>query len=130
MLDRSKETVAIYDKISKKYSEIFDKDLSDLPFLDKFLKHVSKDGKILDLGCGTGMTSKAVLEKDKRSRITALDKEETMIEQAKKKLSRHKNRIEYICGDGIRYIKRQKPETIDAIISGLMIHNIPKRLQK
>jgi len=54
MPDKSKETVAVYDKIAEEYAKAFDAGTSDDCFLDKFLAYLPKGANILDVGCGTG----------------------------------------------------------------------------
>lgn len=52
--DRIKKTINVYNKIAKKYSEVFDIDFSDSSYLDEFLSYIHTGKRILDLGCGTG----------------------------------------------------------------------------
>lgn len=62
-MDKSRPTVLTYDKIAKKYTERYFDDLSDFPFVDRFLSYLPQGAKILDLGCGPGTFTKYLLKK-------------------------------------------------------------------
>lgn len=82
MIDKSLETVKVYDKIAEKYSELYDEDFCDAEFLDKFLTFLSNKASILDVGCGTGRSTKYF--SDKGYNVIGLDLSKKMIEIAKK----------------------------------------------
>jgi SAM-dependent methyltransferase len=48
------DPVAIYNAIAQQYAAEFDTEVSDKEFLDSFISKVAEDGKVLDVGCGTG----------------------------------------------------------------------------
>lgn len=56
----------------------------------KFLKYIPKQGRILDLGCGSGRDSKFFL--DSGYKVVALDSSEKLCEMAKEKLG-----VETVC---------------------------------
>jgi len=58
--------------------------------LKKHLVHKHKKTiTVLELGCGTGYTSKVILDADPRIRLRAIDNDESMLEQAEKKLKKY-----------------------------------------
>ena len=84
MQNKNKQIIKVYDAIAEKYAEVFDeKGFSDKPFLDKFLKHLKKGRRILDLGCGSGRPAKYLF--DKRMVVEGIDLSSKMIKIAKSK---------------------------------------------
>ncbi len=77
------ETFDTYNKIAEKYEEEYGQDLSDTPYIDRFLKEVH-NGKILDIGCGTGTLSEYIA--NKRFSVDAVDFSEEMLKIARKKI--------------------------------------------
>lgn len=64
------------------------------------LSEIREKSSILDVGTGTGVLIKFLLEYDPE-KITAIDLSENMIEMAKKKYT--DERIEFICGDVLEH---------------------------
>lgn len=62
-MDKSKFAVSTYNKIANKYTQQYFNDLTDAPYVDKFLALLSKSAKVLDIGCGPGTFTKYLLEK-------------------------------------------------------------------
>ena len=50
------KTLDVYDKCISEYEKLISKELKDAN-LDIFMKMIERDGKVLDLGCGTGTAS-------------------------------------------------------------------------
>jgi len=82
-MDKSLEAAKIYDLIAEKYSEMFDEELEDKSYLDRFLSFLPKKGKILDLGCGTGGVTDYYFKKG--FKVLGIDLSQGMIQVAKKK---------------------------------------------
>jgi len=82
------------------------------------LNHVPK---ILDLGCGTGITASMVLSKFPEANLVGIDLFETMIKHAQKRLSVYNNQISFIKGD-YRIVDWDKD--FDFCISALALHHI------
>ncbi len=80
---------------------------------------------VLELGCGTGITSEQILQADPRIKLLALDNEKVMLDQTQTRLWKyklalwHKDAL-YFC----EHIHTTSP--FNAIVSANMIHNLPK----
>lgn len=83
-MDKSKFAVATYDKIAGKYTRKYFNDLTDLPYIDRFLKKLPSGARILDIGCGPGTFTKYLLEKG--FNVEGIDLSEEMIKIAKVKV--------------------------------------------
>ena len=55
------KTIDVYDKCISEYEKLISKELKDAN-LDIFMKMIERDGKVLDLGCGTGTASLELLK--------------------------------------------------------------------
>lgn len=62
-MDKSKFAVSTYDKIAEVYTKQYFNDLTDIPYIDKFLAQLPPSTKILDIGCGPGTFSKYLKSK-------------------------------------------------------------------
>ncbi|WP_409199798.1 class I SAM-dependent methyltransferase [Methanobrevibacter sp. DSM 116169] len=76
--------------------------------------------KVLDLGAGTGLFSKFILDKFPNANITLVDLSEEMLNKAKIRFNDNKN-ITYICDD---YLNLDFNNDFDIIISSLSIHHL------
>jgi len=74
--------------------------------------------KVIDLGCGTGMVSQAVLDAFPNAHVTCLDLAENMIAMAQAKLA-HYSRAYFIVGDFTAF-----DGEYDAVISSLALHHL------
>ena len=55
-MSADQKTLDVYDKYISDYEKLISKELKDAN-LDIFMKMIKRDGKVLDLGCGTGTAS-------------------------------------------------------------------------
>lgn len=85
------------------------------------------NSRIFDLGCGTGNTALELLKLSPDIEIILNDLDLEMINIAKKNLKFFKN-CTFKLGDCIDILKDEK-DKVNAIISVLTIHNIPKNLR-
>ena len=61
-MSADQQTVDIYNKHISDYEELMSKEFKDTN-LDIFIKMISSEGKVLDLGCGTGSASLELLKR-------------------------------------------------------------------
>jgi len=115
-----------YDKYS---SQKYDRDITNsIPFHREIHKHIirfisenfdkNKEYAILDLGVGTGITSKVILDLLPNSKIDAVDFSKQMLSGAKRKLGQ-KN-VNYLLGD---YSKMNFSKKYDIIVSVIGLHH-------
>lgn len=93
---------------------------------DKVSSFIDKDGLVLlEIGCGSGITTNAVLEKlDKEVLIKAVDNEQKMLTQAEQILSENIKQVELINSDILGYLKDIPDNYFDGVYSGWTIHNL------
>lgn len=77
--------------------------------------------KALDLGAGTGILSELILSSFPKSRVTAFDLSQKMLEVFRKKLSGFKDRLDTKLGD---FAADDLGCGYDLIVSGLAIHHL------
>ncbi len=83
-MDKSKFAVDTYNKIAEIYTDKYFSDLTDTPYIDKFLNQLPRGGKVLDIGCGPGTFSKYLV--DKGFAVEGVDLSTEMIKIAKIKV--------------------------------------------
>jgi ubiquinone/menaquinone biosynthesis C-methylase UbiE len=83
-MDKSKLAVDTYEKIAGKYAAQYFDDLTDIPYIDRFLDLLPRHGDILDIGSGPGQFDKYMLEKG--FRVVGIDFSKEMIKIAKAKV--------------------------------------------
>lgn len=90
-----------------------------------FARKTGKKFSVLEIGCGSGITSEIVLRADKRIQLTAVDNEPEMIRQIKKRLAKYakEKRVKIVKADALEYVKKIPSSSFEAFVSGLTIHN-------
>lgn len=82
--------------------------------------------KILDLGCGDGILTASILQQYPYASCVLLDISEPMLQAAKQKLAKYKDKLEFLrldYGDS-RWIERVKTKgPFSVIVSGFSIHH-------
>jgi trans-aconitate 2-methyltransferase len=78
------------------------------------------DETVLDAGCGSGRVTELLLERLSRGRVVALDGSPSMIEQARRRLDRFGDRVEYVVADLVEPLPLESP--VDAILSTATFH--------
>ena len=86
--------------------------------IDELVQSFPKKPRILELGVGTGLTAKRILEKFPKAHYTANDFSRTMLNGARKKLAEYD--VDFIEGD---YTQIEFPKQQDAVISVISIHH-------
>ena len=78
------------------------------------------DERVLDAGCGSGRVTEMLLERLPDGRVVALDGSPAMVAQARDRLARFDDRVEYVVAD----LREPLPihEPVDAILSTATFH--------
>jgi predicted TPR repeat methyltransferase len=116
MDQKNKKAIKIYDIIAEDYARRFDciESADDMIFPDTFLSHLSVGSIIIDLGCGTGFTSKYFQKNGMNPEGVDLSK--SMINIA----DRNYSDIKFSVGD-MRTFSPEK--TVDAVWAGYSMFN-------
>ena len=87
---------------------------------------------ILEIGCGPGYTTLFILKADPRTKVTALDDESIMIDQAKEVLKSFVDagRVRLAPNDALDFLKKAKDDSFDAIVSSYTLHNFKQDYRK
>lgn len=83
-MDKSKLSVDTYEKIAGKYAEQYFDDMVDVPYIDKFLAKLPKQGKILDVGSGPGQFANHMTQKG--FEVIGIDFSNEMVSISKRKV--------------------------------------------
>jgi tRNA (cmo5U34)-methyltransferase len=112
-------TIEYYDDWMKKalpnYTEIFRTAQEVIPF------ETAKSIKVLDLGAGTGLFSKHVLEKYPDADFVLYDLADKMLDMARERFRGQPQQFKFIVGD---YRAMTVPHDFDLVISSLSIHHL------
>jgi trans-aconitate 2-methyltransferase len=81
------------------------------------------DDTVLDAGCGSGRVTEMLLERLPRGRVVALDQSVSMLEEARRRLARFGDRVEYVQADLGRPLPIDRQ--VDAILSTATFHWVP-----
>ena len=116
-MDKSKQSVSVYDKIVDKYVELYYDDTGDLPFIDKLLSKLPLGGKILEVGCGAGQFCEYMLKKG--FDVEGVDLSKKMLAHARRKVPSGK--FKHMDIRNLSY----KDETFDGVLSAYTLIHIP-----
>jgi ubiquinone/menaquinone biosynthesis C-methylase UbiE len=83
------------------------------------------DFNALEVGFGTGLTTKAVVDNDPFSAVTAFDNEPSMLEQATERLSNEvkSGRVKLCAGDALEGLQELRSASFEVVFSSFTIHN-------
>lgn len=86
------------------------------------LERLPLDGgeRVLDAGCGSGRVTELLAERLPRGSVVALDQSAAMLEEARRRLGRFGERIEFVHADLGRHLPLDRP--VDAILSTATFH--------
>jgi len=80
------------------------------------------DETVLDAGCGSGRVTELLVERVPRGRVIALDASPAMVEEARRRLSRFGDRVDYLVADLGRPFSPPRGKLVDAILSTATFH--------
>lgn len=83
------------------------------------LAPIAKDATVIDIGCGTGRVTEALLELVPRGRVLAIDASADMVALARRRLG---DRAQVWCQDALDL---DLDEPVDAIVSTAALHWVP-----
>jgi len=83
---------------------------------------------VVDIGLGTGLTTQAIIEKNPRCRVSGVDNERAMMEQASVNLGIEieKGSVQVYYSDALDYLRSLPNESVDVVASSYTIHNCPR----
>lgn len=95
---------------------------------EQLVHNKAKTIPVLELWCGTGYTSKIILDTDPRIKLRAIDNEESMLKQAEEKLAKYviSDRVKFIKWDILEVLLNQRWNKYAAVVSAETIHNIDR----
>lgn len=113
------------------------------PHYDKFQETVGKairkayrdskqdEIKVFEFGCGTGDTTEKIVSADTRLKITAVDTEKVMLNQAMERLSKYveEGKLKFVLSDGLAVLRKTPDKSFDVFASAFAI-NILKRKER
>ena len=96
-----------------------------------------KQRMILELGCGTGLTTLSISQYVTNACIIAVDQEPTMLKQHRANVVEGRELelassglvIKTVQADALTFLKKQKDSSFDAVVTGFMLHNLPIALR-
>lgn len=91
----------------------------------KSLPHRNGYINILEIGCGSGITTKIVLSARKDIKLTSIDIDPKMIGVCKHSFKKYGN-LNLIESDALKYVNSQNDNSFDIVVSGFTIHNFKK----
>lgn len=85
----------------------------------------STDLKVLELGCGTGITTQKILEINPGVSLCAIDNDEEVLTLAQDRLAEYEKngRLKIESSDIYEYLKSKQNKLFDVIVSALTLHN-------
>jgi ubiquinone/menaquinone biosynthesis C-methylase UbiE len=83
---------------------------------------------VLDIGLGTGLTTRAIVQRNPQCVVMGVDNELLMIEQARNNLSSEVKRgsVQVHYSDALTYIQSLPDASVDVVASSYTIHNCPE----
>ena len=118
--EKKKNVLDIFNKTAEKYVEYFGDDWEFINEINAFISSVVPNGKILDLGCGSGYISKYLATKNLLP--IGIDFSEKMIEIAKQKYPE----IPFYNVDIADVDKTFEENTFDGLLAIYILYFIPK----
>lgn len=118
--EKKKNVLDVFNTTAEKYVEYFGDDWEFINEIDCFIDSVIPNGKVLDLGCGSGYISKYMA--DKNLSPIGIDFSDKMIEIAKQKYPN----IPFFNMDIANVDKSFEENTFDGLLAIYILYFIPK----
>lgn len=118
--EKKKNVLDVFNTTAEKYVEHFGDDWEFINEINSFINSVIPNGKVLDLGCGSGYISKYMA--DKNLSPIGIDFSEKMIEIAKQKYPN----IPFFNMDIANVDKTFEENTFDGLLAIYILYFIPK----
>lgn len=80
------------------------------------------DETVLDAGCGTGRVTELLAERLPHGRVIALDASPAMVDEARRRLARFEDRVDFVAADLGRAFELPRGGSADAILSTATFH--------
>ncbi len=90
---------------------------------DRFGTSKQTEIQILEIGFGTGITSKVILNSDQRVNLVGVDNEPLMFSKARHALNGLTARYNLQVKDALEFLSTQPDNSFDAVASAFVIHN-------
>jgi len=127
-----KENQILFSHNIKKEYDILDKVYGNYVKFQENIEHSinnfpNEDGrqlKVLEIGCGTGITTNIILKSTNKMKVTLLDNDPDMIHNTKENIINvHKYELEYKTSDILEFLDSCNNEEFDIVVSAYTIHN-------
>lgn len=94
-------------------------------FMAEWLRGRAVPDSVLELGCGTGVTTAALLAALGEAPLTAIDSEPAMLAQARANLAPwiEAGRLRLVENDALSFLRAQADGSVDIIASAFTLHN-------
>ncbi len=96
---------------------------------DCFAKDEGEGKRVLDIGIGIGFTAESVLKANPWIHVVCVEKEMTMLEQAREYLAEYikEGRVTLIHLDALAFLDGYKGPLFDAVVQGYCFHNFERK---
>jgi ubiquinone/menaquinone biosynthesis C-methylase UbiE len=113
------EAAFVYDKVAKAHAFL------DKSFVKKVLRYKIGEGKILDIGTGSGLIPIMIHKKNPHQQIYAIDLSENMLKIAQRNAKKEglESKIKFLLGDGKKL--QFEDHFFDMVVSHHTLHHIP-----
>ncbi len=117
--------------MSYPHHDEFQKTIGDV-IAKKFKDSSITEIELLEIGCGTGITSKFLLSSDSRIKITGIDNEPKMITQIGTNIKKWnmESRMKVVQSDILEYLNMKAENSFDVVASGFTIHNFDQAIKE
>lgn len=87
--------------------------------------HIQADAEIVEIGCGTGITTRALLDARPEGAITAVDNEPAMLAQARHHLASwaDEGRVRFLEKDALTALQERETGSTAIVASAYAVHN-------